>query len=116
MTTVHLLLCRFSTPKANPGASLKPFGGAVTSPEGYLLALWVHECRRVFADKLVTYDDKGWVDKAITDLCRQEFPPELCKQVRAGCLGDHSKATGCFLIITHVTTSQLKVAGKIRRT
>jgi hypothetical protein len=54
----------------------------VTSPEGYLLALWVHECRRVFADKLVNYDDKGWVDKAMSDLCRQEFPPDLCKQVR----------------------------------
>ena len=74
-------LYRFSTPKANPNVVLKPFGGAVTSPEGYLLALWVHECRRVFADKLVNYDDKGWVDKAISDLCRQEFPPELCKQV-----------------------------------
>lgn len=53
----------------------------MSSPEGYLLALWVHECRRVFADKLVNYDDKGWVDKAISDLCSQEFPPELCKQV-----------------------------------
>jgi hypothetical protein len=72
---------RFSTPKANPNVTLKPFGGSVTSPEGYLLALWVHECRRVFADKLVNYDDKGWVDKAMSDLCRQEFPPELCKQV-----------------------------------
>jgi dynein heavy chain len=35
----------------------------------------------VFADKLVNYDDKGWVDNAMSDLCRQEFPPELCKQV-----------------------------------
>jgi dynein heavy chain len=59
----------------------------VTSPEGYLLGLWVHECRRVFADKLVSHEDKSWVDKAISDLCRQEFPPELCKQVcgRASC-------------------------------
>lgn len=72
---------RFSIPKSNPNVTLKPFGGAVTSPEGYLLALWVHECRRVFADKLVNYDDKNWVDKAMSDLCRQEFPPELCKQV-----------------------------------
>lgn len=63
--------------------ALQPFGGAVGSPEGYLLGLWVHECRRVFADKLVAYEDKGWVDKAISDLCRTEFPPELCKQVRA---------------------------------
>jgi hypothetical protein len=73
--------CRFSIPKSNPNVTLQPFGGAVSSPEGYLLALWVHECRRVFADKLVNYDDKGWVDKAMSDLCRTEFPPELCKQV-----------------------------------
>jgi hypothetical protein len=29
----------------------------VTSPEGYLLGLWMHECQRVFADKLV---GAGW--------------------------------------------------------
>jgi hypothetical protein len=78
-----LIAHRFSIPKSQPNITLKPFGGAVSSPEGYLLGLWVHECRRVFADKLVNYDDKNWVDKAMSDLCRQEFPPELCKQV--GC-------------------------------
>jgi hypothetical protein len=77
------LWCRF----AMPGGAEPPktFAGGVNSPEGYLLGLWVHECRRVFADKLVSQEDKGWVDKAITDLCRQEFPPELCKQVRMLC-------------------------------
>lgn len=70
---------RFSL-KAPPGGT-KPFGAGVTSSEGYLLALWVHECRRVFADKLISHEDKSWVDRAITDLCRQEFPVELCKQV-----------------------------------
>ena len=75
---------RFST-KTPPGGQ-KPFGAGVTSSEGYLLALWVHECRRVFADKLVSNEDKMWVDRAITDLCRQEFPPELCKQVKPGIL------------------------------
>ena len=30
-----------------------PFGGNITGPDGYLLALWIHECRRVFSDKLV---------------------------------------------------------------
>uniref|UniRef100_A0A383W453 AAA+ ATPase domain-containing protein n=1 Tax=Tetradesmus obliquus TaxID=3088 RepID=A0A383W453_TETOB len=70
---------RFATPGgADPP---KSYAGGVTTPEGYLLGLWVHECRRVFADKLVSHEDKGWVDKAISDLCRQEFPPELCKQV-----------------------------------
>jgi len=60
---------------------LPAYGGNVTVPEGYLLALWIHECRRVFSDKLVNYEDKGWVDKTITDLCNANMPPELCKMV-----------------------------------
>jgi len=38
--------------------------------------------RRVFSDKLVSYDDKDWVDKVLADLIRADMPPELCKQVR----------------------------------
>jgi hypothetical protein len=43
----------------------------------------------VFADKLVSHDDKGWLDKQLAELCKQEFPPELCKQVRG-----HAPAMG----------------------
>ncbi|MEW5318622.1 MAG: hypothetical protein WDW38_009830 [Sanguina aurantia] len=57
------------------------FGGNVSSAEGYLLGLWIHECRRVFADKLVSYDDKGWVDKTIFEMCKDSFAPELVRQV-----------------------------------
>ncbi len=57
------------------------FGGDVNSPEGYLLALWIHECRRVFSDKLISYEDKNWVDKSIMDLCRDNFSSDLVKQV-----------------------------------
>ncbi|PNH08753.1 Dynein gamma chain, flagellar outer arm [Tetrabaena socialis] len=57
------------------------YGGNVASPEGYLLGLWVHECRRVFSDKLVCYEDKNWVDKSIFDLCRDNFSSDLVKQV-----------------------------------
>ena len=33
--------------KSSPlGKELPAFGGNVTSPEGYLLALWLHECRQ----------------------------------------------------------------------
>ncbi len=56
----------------------QPFGGNVTSPEGYLLALWLHECRRVFADKLVSYDDKNWVEKALFDLMKENFQVCVC--------------------------------------
>jgi dynein heavy chain, axonemal len=48
----------------------QPMGGHVTSPEGYLLALWIHECHRVFCDKLITLQDKEWVENTIRDICR----------------------------------------------
>lgn len=48
-----------------------PFGGRVTSPEGYLLALWANECSRAFADKLVENSEKQWVAGAITELAQQ---------------------------------------------
>lgn len=86
---------RFSL-KTPPGGT-KPFGAGATSPEGYLLGLWVHECRRVFADKLISHEDKNWVDRAITDLCRQEFPVELCKQVWC-----FQGGVGCLLGLTAV--------------
>jgi hypothetical protein len=37
--------------------------------------------RRVFGDKLVSHEDKGWLDKQLADLCKQEFLPDLCRQV-----------------------------------
>ena len=46
------------------------FGGAVTDSAGYLAALWAHECVRVFCDKMITVEDKAWVNSAIADLAR----------------------------------------------
>ena len=40
--------------------------------------------RRVFGDKLVSHEDKGWLDRQLAELCRAEFPQELCKQARGG--------------------------------
>lgn len=51
------------------------YGGSVTSPEGYLLALWAHECQRVFADKLITLEDKAWVEGAVQELATQVGRP-----------------------------------------
>lgn len=64
---------RFAQPGALPApqGGAKPFGGAVASPEGYLLGLWAHECQRVFADKLVSQEDKAWVGGTITELAKQ---------------------------------------------
>ncbi|DBA69380.1 TPA: Dynein gamma chain, flagellar outer arm [Trebouxia sp. C0005] len=67
--------------KKSPLGDLPPFGGSVTSPEGYLLGLWVHECQRVFSDKMITLEDKAWVDGAIKELCKTNFTPDLTKQV-----------------------------------
>ena len=53
------------------GHSLPAFGGNATSPEGYLLGLWAHECERVFADKLISKEDKSWVKATIVELCKQ---------------------------------------------
>ncbi len=64
----------------------QPYGGNVTTPEGYLLALWLHECRRVFSDKLVSYEDKNWVDKQLFDLMKENF------QVSAGSVQDRAVA------------------------
>lgn len=69
--------------KNSPLGTLPPFGGSVTSPDGYLLALWVHECQRVFSDKMITLEDKAWIDTAIKDLCKTNFTPDLVKQVSA---------------------------------
>ena len=46
-----------------------------------MLGLWTHEVRRVFGDKLVSAEDKGWLDALIAELVAAELPPELGKQV-----------------------------------
>ena len=46
-----------------------------------MLGLWDHECQRVFSDKMITLEDKAWVDGAIKELCKSTFAPDLTKQV-----------------------------------
>jgi dynein heavy chain len=36
----------------------------------YLACLWAHECSRVFCDKMVTQDDKLWIENTIVDLAK----------------------------------------------
>ena len=57
------------------------YGGHITCPEGYLLGLWMHECRRVFCDKLVTQTDKDWVEDTITGLCQGNVDAKLAAEV-----------------------------------
>ncbi|KAK9841874.1 hypothetical protein WJX81_008571 [Elliptochloris bilobata] len=63
------------------GTPLPAFGGRVTSPGAYLAALWVHECSRVFCDRMITHEDKAWVDGAIRDLSKQHFPADVARQL-----------------------------------
>ena len=79
-----ILASRDRFQKNSPLGTLPPFGGSVTSPEGYLLALWVHECQRVFSDKMITLEDKAWIEAAIKELCKASFVPDLVKQVGQG--------------------------------
>ena len=60
-----------SAATGKPGSPTAAFGGAVSSPEGYLLGLWAHECQRVFADKLITLEDKAWVESTVAELAKQ---------------------------------------------
>lgn len=57
------------------------YAGNVTTASGYLLSLWLHECRRVFADKLTSHEDKEWVDDTVMKLINENCGPELVSQV-----------------------------------
>eukprot|EP00230_Micromonas_polaris_P000498 CAMPEP_0119208236 /NCGR_PEP_ID=MMETSP1327-20130426/486_1 /TAXON_ID=38833 /ORGANISM="Micromonas pusilla, Strain RCC2306" /LENGTH=4554 /DNA_ID=CAMNT_0007204705 /DNA_START=159 /DNA_END=13823 /DNA_ORIENTATION=- len=56
------------------------FGGDVTSPEAYLVALWRHECERVFVDKLTTYDDKKWTTDLLSSITKETFGKEIGRE------------------------------------
>jgi dynein heavy chain len=57
------------------------FTGNIESAEGYLAALWRHECERVFCDKLTTLEDKEWGENAIMELVKSELGDEVKKQI-----------------------------------
>jgi dynein heavy chain len=58
-----------------------PYGGDITSSEGYLVALWRHECERVFCDKLTNSADKSWTEAVIMDLIKDKFGDAITRQV-----------------------------------
>jgi dynein heavy chain len=58
-----------------------PYSGDITSSEGYLVALWRHECERVFCDKLTNGADKAWTEALILELVKDTFGPDIYKQV-----------------------------------
>ena len=48
-------------------------GGSGVATELQLVALWAHECRRVFSDKLISPEEKVWVEKAIYEAAVHHF-------------------------------------------
>ena len=38
-----------------------------------VVRLWLHECCRVFQDKLSNFSDKNWFAKALQDALRKHF-------------------------------------------
>lgn len=62
-------------------AAVPPFSGDITSAEGYLVALWRHECERVFCDKLTNTSDKSWTEALISELVADNFGPGVSAQV-----------------------------------
>jgi len=52
----------------------------------YLIALWKHECERVFVDKLISLKDKKTVNEYIQEISFESFPQhesEIIEQLKA---------------------------------
>ena len=63
------------------GSTRPPFRRRGHIPGGYLVALWRHECERVFCDKLTTHEDKDWGGELIMKLVRDTYGKDMAKQV-----------------------------------
>uniref|UniRef100_A0A0G4EZA7 AAA+ ATPase domain-containing protein n=1 Tax=Chromera velia CCMP2878 TaxID=1169474 RepID=A0A0G4EZA7_9ALVE len=50
--------------------SLKP--KSITAPDGVLRG-WVHECSRVFGDRLIDDKDRGWLKDLLLEMCKRHF-------------------------------------------
>lgn len=55
---------------------------SVTSSADLLLALWRHECLRVFSDRLNTVEDKVWYDENVQHLTKDFFGETLAEKVK----------------------------------
>ena len=69
--------------KVGPGGT---FGGNVATSPAYLLALWAHESERTFSDKMITLQDKAWVETTIRDLVKCAFLEAMSQLWGLGCM------------------------------
>ena len=42
-----------------------------------MIRLWIHECQRIFYDRLINQDDQSWFKKTILDLCGRHLKSTL---------------------------------------
>ena len=60
-----------------------------------MVKLWIHECSRVFHDRLLNSDDRNWFQNLIKELIRRNFGFRLDKDTifaENGCIfGDLSR-------------------------
>lgn len=61
-----------SSKETNITSKRNASGGALEDNADLLLiTAWIHECKRVFCDKLISPDDKTWLEFTIGDICQQ---------------------------------------------
>ena len=60
--------------------------------------LWWHECHRVFADRLISYEDKAWCERCVLEEARKarEASAEAPREARVvaaglGCGTNHGR-------------------------
>lgn len=64
-----------------PGGGAAAAAAALTSSQ-YLVILWAHECRRVFADKLISHEDALWLDAQILKAAGEYFSIDVMEAAR----------------------------------
>lgn len=52
----------------------------MTGSDGYLVGLWMHECRRVLGDRMVSLEDQAWTAATVNDVA------ECVAQIQHPCL------------------------------
>ena len=74
-----VLLCAKDTVLTG-GAQVDAGLMAKVEPSAFFVALWRHECERVFGDKLTNNEDKGWFAGAIGAITKDTFGGELLER------------------------------------
>lgn len=89
-----LALAGRASPSSAPSIAAAHPGDAAGSAEHYMAGLWVHECERVLADKLVNEADKSWLRKSSLQLAGKVMPPASSRRAACARAGPGSPRLG----------------------